>query len=191
MEIKLFLEHLKRLSFNPEKLKEEEFDEDDISDMLSAFTPAKKNYESENSDVLIKLIEEYETDFSLISNISFNEEIIFSDKNILIGWLRGEDPLAINVETKEVISMPHWDYDIINFYCAKNSSAFLEAFLIHGIGSLDIDFRTEQERWVFNLNRAKEASRIAGGEKYFKFWVSLYPTHDGKIENPNEYGFLN
>lgn len=191
MDTLLFLKRLKSLRFDSVALKRKGFDKEYVSDILRAFSPKKEDKESESTNSLIKFVEEYETEFSLISNISLNGKVEYSGKYVLFGWLRGEDPLAINTKTNEVVSFANWDYNTIIFYCAENSTKFMEAFLVHGVGNLDIEFKTDEMRWTSNLDKAKMAAKVAGGDKYYKFWESLYPTDDGKVENPNDYGFLN
>jgi hypothetical protein len=192
MELSIFLEKLRLLSFDKKELIKSGFEDGNIKDFDDSFKPTRKHYKSKSNDILIKFIEEYENTIILVSNISFEDELEYSDKYVLWGRLSAENPLAIYKLTNEIVTLSsNYGEDNIVFYCAENSEKFLEAFLIHGIGPLDIEFSTEQELWAFNLARAEKAAKAAGGEKYYEFWRTLYPVEDYKSKNPNEYGFLN
>jgi hypothetical protein len=191
MDISSFLNRLKSLKFDLNVLKEQGFEDEDIVSMLNVFTPKRNGFQSVSEDALIQFIEEYKTDFGLISNISFNETIERNGNNIFIGWYKGEDPLSISINTNEIIVVSHWDYNAVNFYCALNSKKFMEAFLIHGIGRLDINFGTQEDKWNYNLAKANEAAIAAGGEKYLMFWQSLYPVGSYRADNQNASGLLN
>lgn len=164
------------MTFNPDNLRKLGFDEESILDKQNAFIPKKNDNFSESSDVLVKLIEEYNTEFSLISNISLNEKIKDIGSYIHIGWVF-EDLLALDKNTGEIVTLVYWDINEINFKCAVNSKSFLEAFLIHGIGRVDM-ISSEKEGCDYNRSRAQEAAKAAGGNDYLKFWESLYAIDD-------------
>lgn len=175
METSVFINRLKELVFDKSKLQHEGFSDEYSNSLINAFYLSSTNTRSLKSNIILKLIEEYQCEvLGIISSISFNEEINETEKYYLIGWVQGEDLLAINKSNGEVVMLAFWDYDVITFYCAVNSNQFLEAFLIHGVSPLDKHFENDEEQWLYNTNKAKEAASIAGGNKYLKFWMSLY-----------------
>lgn len=175
MTIQLFLEHLIERKFDAIALKKEGLSEEFVSEMLSAFHPIRNGKTSNSTDILIKFSEEYDTQFSLISNISFRDSTEIHNNFILFGWHNGEDPIAVDTDTNKVVTLTYWDYSQINFECAENSDKFLQAFLLHGICTLDMQFPTVNEEIRYMQTQVELAIDAAGGDAYAPFWMSLYP----------------
>jgi len=191
-EASIFVSKLKQFVFDKVKLLNKGFSDEYSNSLIEAFDLSETHKQPIRSDIILNLIEGYRCDvMGLISSISFNLEIGKTEKYFLIGWVWGDDLLAIDKSNNEVVMLAYWDYDLVTFYCAANSKNFLEAFLIHGISPLDQHFEHEEQQWTYNINKANEAAKIAGGEKYIKFWMALYPTESGTSDEPNKESFLN
>jgi len=188
----VFVGKLKESVYDKLKLSKEGFSNEYSSSLIEAFYLSKTKKQSLRSNVLLQLIEEYNCDaIALFSSISFSLEVNEIEKYFLIGWVWGEDLLAIDKSNGEIVILAYWDYNLITFYCALNGNKFLDAFLIHGISPLDRHFEDREEQRTHNINKAKEAANIAGGDRYLKFWMALYPTENGKSDEPNKEVFLN
>ena len=186
-----FILKLNSLAISEKKLREKGYG-DHSKNIISAFYPVSTGKKSINENPIIQLIEEYNcSNLTLASSISLNEEISETDRFILIGWVWGDDLLAIDKKSGEIVMLAYWDYNLITFHCAENSDKFLEAFLIHGVSGLDVHFEKEADRWAYNIKKATNAAEAAGGNKYLRFWMVLYPTDNGKSDEPNQGGFLN
>ncbi|WP_462250770.1 hypothetical protein [Ferruginibacter sp.] len=187
-----FISKLNSLAFDESNLHRNGFSDNYSKSLIEAFYPQKTNENSLSNNIIIQLIEEYKCAcISIASSISFNEEVSETDRFVLIGWVFGEDLLAIDKSNAEIVILAYWDYDLVTFHCAANSDKFLEAFLIHGICPLDIIFEMKEDQWIYNINKANEAATAAGGGKYLKFWMALYPTDIGKSDETNKGRFLN
>ena len=156
------------------------------------FFPLKLNRPSAYTNIILQLLEEYDcSSIGLISSVSFNQVISETDRFYLIGWVFGEDPLAIDKINEEIVTLPFWDYDSINFHCGVNGESFLDAFLIGGIPPFCTNFEDRERQDLYTKGRAEEATLAAGGEKYLKFWKSLYAGGMDTTEDKNVGGLWN
>jgi hypothetical protein len=151
----------------------------------------KNENEIKSSKDFINFIDNYNTKFSLLGEINFDEKVTEVDKYYFIGW-SDIDRLVINKDTNEVISMDSYVLHRIVFYCAKNFESFLEAYLINGIGNFEFEFEKEEEQWNFYRQRAIRAAEAAGGSKYLDYWLHIWPTEDPyRKTNRNKGGLYN
>lgn len=186
-----FINKLSTLAISVPRLIETGYSSEYAEALYKAFYPTKTTKKSLSADSIFQLIEEYDIEcIGLISRIKFNKEVTETGNHFLIGWM-GEDLIAIDKKNNEVVILAYWDIDLVCYYCSQTTDKFLEAFLIHGIGSLGMKFEKEEDQWAYNKSKAKEASIAAGGIRYLEFWMNLYPADNNKSDELNAQGFLN
>jgi hypothetical protein len=192
MIVNEFINRLEELAVSKTKLMEIGYDENYAQQLSECFYLKPTNNQSLGKNIILQLIEEYNCKpIGLLSPISLDETFNENEKYYLIGILStNNDILAINRTNGEVVALTYWDLNSISYYCAQNSEKFLEAFLIHGV-QVGIAFSNDDKQWQYNMIKAKEAAIAAGGNKYFKFWMDLYPTSNDMSDDPNEQFFLN
>lgn len=196
MTLKEFILGVNQNAYKPENIPEALIESE--IDYISYFYPLKKDFTSNSSDLIIQFVEEYESGFELISQISFNDEIAEDENYIHFGWSM-EDLLVIDKVSREIFTMDYAVYGRKIFKCASSSELFMKAFLIGGFHDIDKKFNNKNEETEYLISKAKNAALNAGGIQYLQYWNSLNNTdiifdESGKeISNSelNSGGFLN
>ncbi|MFT3822677.1 MAG: hypothetical protein QM731_02110 [Chitinophagaceae bacterium] len=125
-----------------------------------------------NGDPLVELLTEFDMRKLFIGMIEFNEGV----KKLKDFWVFGRfeiDELAINTTSGEIVLIEELTNKTL-LYCAKNSSAFLEALVFIGrfLEKRVVDDTLFEDESI-NIAIAEKSAEIAGGNKYFNFYRTM------------------
>lgn len=172
MDANSFVKSLKEISPKIEELNSLSLSDEYTEKFLASFECDKKSNEESYTDPIIALVNNFHVTNIEIGLVTFLEELKEDKTYIYIGKLE-LDFIAICKITNEIVVLDHISMNIL-WYCAENSSLFLDA-LIECASFFKTRF-FDDSLWESSdsiLKYSINISNVAGGEKYGSFYKML------------------
>lgn len=148
--------------------------QDFITEYIESYQFKKlEGNQDNNQNPIRNLVENYNGETVKIGMITFDIVPEENEKYYFFGRFE-TDIFALDKTSNEIVLLDSEDLSYVIYYCAKNSSAFLDAIIL-GAGFLEKlpydDELLENQNIICEI--ATQCSNLGGGNKYLDFYKTL------------------